>query len=144
MPYILLLGRTLFALIFLAATPGHFSEETIRQATTHGVPMASIAVPLAGILSLVGALSVIAGFKARWGALLLLVFLVPVTLTMHAFWTATDAAAATMQRAMFMKNISILGGALILIYFGAGPISVDAWLASRTKRQREHMVPASA
>jgi putative oxidoreductase len=45
---------------------------------------------------------------------------------MHKFWTISDPGAAMQQQAMFMKNVSILGAALMIAYFGAGPISIDA------------------
>jgi putative oxidoreductase len=88
--------------------------------------MASLLVPASGVLALLGGLSVLIGWKARFGALLLMLFLIPVTLMMHRFWGLDDPQAAMLQRIMFMKNVSMLGGALILAYFGAGPISIDA------------------
>jgi putative oxidoreductase len=44
---------------------------------------------------------------------------------MHKFWAVTDPMMMQMQMAMFMKNISLTGGALMISYFGAGPISID-------------------
>src|SRR5262245_36495780 len=106
------LGRFLFASIFLASVPNHFNAQTIEHAASQGVPLASLAVPVAGVLELVGALSVAFGVFARVGAWLLVLFLVPVTLMMHQFWTIADPQAALMQQSMFLKNISLLGGAL--------------------------------
>jgi putative oxidoreductase len=51
-----------------------------------------------------------------------------VTLEMHRFWTAPDATTFVIEQAMFMKNLSMLGGALIISYFGAGPLSLDAFV----------------
>jgi putative oxidoreductase len=56
----------------------------------------------------------------------LVLFLVPVTFKMHAFWTVPDAMMKQFQMAMFMKNIGLLGGALLITQFGAGPMSLDA------------------
>lgn len=131
MKYTALLGRILFSLIFLMAAPGHFGKGTIQYAASQGVPLASIAVPLSGVLALLGGLSLLLGFKAKWGAGLLLLFLVPVTLTLHAFWAVKDPAMAQMQQIMFMKNVAMAGGALLVVYFGSGPLSLDAWLAAR-------------
>jgi putative oxidoreductase len=131
MKYLVPLGRLLFAAIFLISAPGHFKEETIGYAAGHGVPLASVAVPLSGIIAIVGALSVILGFRARIGAWLLVLFLVPVTFSMHNFWTVADPMAASMQRAMFPKNISMLGGALLIAYFGAGPVALDEKMGGR-------------
>jgi putative oxidoreductase len=126
MRYVYLIGRILFALIFVTASPRHFSHEGIQHAADLGVPLAGLAVPVSGVLALVGGLSVASGYKTKWGAWLLVGFLVPVTFLMHAFWKLSDPAQAHVQQAMFAKNISMLGAALLLTQFGAGPISFDA------------------
>jgi putative oxidoreductase len=124
--YLAPLGRLFFTLIFLQAVPMHFTSQGIAYAAQAGVPLADVLVPLSGILALVGGLSVLFGYRARLGALLLVLFLVPVTLAMHAFWAVPTTELARLQMAMFMKNLSLLGGALLIAYFGAGPISIDA------------------
>jgi putative oxidoreductase len=120
------IGRVLFALIFVASIVGHFSSAEITEAAAHGVPLASVLVPLAGVLALLGGLSVMLGYRARFGALLLLVFLVPVTLVMHKFWGLADPQMAMMQRIHFMKNTSLIGACLLIIHFGSGPYSLDS------------------
>jgi putative oxidoreductase len=107
------------------AAPGHFSAGTIGYATSQGVPLASIAVPLAGLIALTGGLSILLGYRARLGAWLIVLFLVPVTVMMHNFWAVTDPNAAQMQQIMFMKNLSMLGAALMIAHFGSGPLSLD-------------------
>ncbi|PYO38913.1 MAG: DoxX family protein, partial [Gemmatimonadetes bacterium] len=67
---------------------------------------------------------------AKIGAWLLVLFQVPVTLMMHNFWAVTDPMMRGIQIAMFMKNISMLGGALLIAYFGSGPLSLDARAAA--------------
>ncbi len=129
--YLVPLGRLLFTLIFLESVPMHFSAQGIGYAAQSGVPWPNVLVPLSGILALAGGLSVLLGYHARIGALLLVLFLIPVTLTMHAFWNIPDATMARMQMVMFMKNVSMLGAALMILHFGAGPISIDA---ARTRR----------
>jgi putative oxidoreductase len=124
--YLVPLGRALFAAIFIASAVGHFSSAEIAYAGANGVPLASLLVPLSGVLALVGGLSVLVGYKAKLGAWMLILFLVPITLTMHAFWAATDPAMAQMQQIHFMKNLSMLGAALLIAYFGAGPVSFDS------------------
>jgi putative oxidoreductase len=119
------IGRALFSLIFLLSVPGHFSQATIGYALQSGVPMPEIAVPLSGIIAGLGGLSILLGLKARWGAWLIVLFLVPVTVMMHNFWTISDPAMRGMQQAMFMKNLALIGGALLIAYFGAGPYSID-------------------
>lgn len=119
-------GRAFFAAIFLMAAPSHFSPQMAAYAAQQGVPLASIAVPLSGLLAFVGGVSVLLGYRARLGALMIIAFLVPVTLTMHNFWTIDDPMTAMMQQAMFMKNLAMLGGAMLITHFGAGPYSLDA------------------
>ena len=120
-----LLGRILFALIFLMSGPNHFSKQVIGYAASQGVPLASIVVPFSGLFALAGGLSILLGFRARLGAWLIVLFLVPVTLMMHKFWTVGDPMAQQVQMIMFMKNVSILGGALLISQFGTGPFSLD-------------------
>jgi len=88
--------------------------------------LASILVPVAGIIIFIGSLSIILGFKAKWGAWLIVAFLIPITFTMHNFWTITDSMMRQTQYIMFMKNISMLGAAFLIAYFGAGPLSIDS------------------
>ncbi len=120
------LGRVLFALIFVASIVGHFSSAEISEAAAHGVPLATILVPLAGIIALVGGVSVMLGYRARFGALLLLVFLVPVTLVMHKFWGLPDPQMAMLQKINFMKNAALAGTCLLIMYHGSGPYSLDS------------------
>jgi putative oxidoreductase len=107
------------------AAPHHFSAQLVAYADAAHVPLASIAVPLSGIIAGLGGLSIVLGYKAKWGAWLLVLFLVPVTLMMHNFWAASDAMTAQMQTAMFIKNTALLGTALMISYFGSGPLSLD-------------------
>jgi putative oxidoreductase len=134
MRYLVLLGRICFAAIFIVAAPGHFKAQEIAYAAHAGVPLASLAVPVSGLMALAGGLSVALGYRAKIGAWLLVLFLVPVTITMHNFWAATDPMMAQIQMAMFMKNVGLMGGALLLAYFGAGPLSVDARRQATTPR----------
>ena len=123
-PYLFLLARILFVAIFLAAAPRQFTAEGAAHAAEFGVPLARIAVPLSGVLAIAGGLSVLLGFHARIGAALLVAFLVPVTLGMHAFWRYDDPVQIHVQQATFMKNLSMLGAALYIGCAGSGPLSL--------------------
>jgi len=125
MKLIVLIGRILYSAIFILAVPGHFTQRAMDFAQTHQVPMTSVTVPLAGILALLGGLSVLLGYKTKQGAWLLVLFLVCVTFSMHRFWTFTDPVARDIEQLMFMKNLALLGAALLLTHFGSGPMSVD-------------------
>ncbi len=125
MRFLVLAGRILFALIFVTAAPRHFSREGIEHAAQLGAPLAGLLVPISGVLALAGGFSIALGYKARWGAWALVAFLLPVTFIMHAFWRLQDPVLAHTQQAMFAKNISMLGAALMIAYFGSGPLSMD-------------------
>jgi putative oxidoreductase len=119
------IGRFLFSLIFILSGLNHFASGTISYANNQGIPMADILVPVSGLIAMIGGLSVLTGFHARVGAALILIFLVPVTFLMHNFWAVADPQMAQMQMANFMKNLSIMGGAILVAFYGAGPISID-------------------
>lgn len=135
MHMIILLGRVLFAALFILAVPGHFTEQAIQYAHNHGVPAAHLMVPLAGILALLGGLSVLLGYRARQGAWLLVLFLVCITFSMHRFWTFNDPIERDFQQLMFMKNLSLLGAALLLTHFGSGPLSMDKPAVKKKKKK---------
>lgn len=122
----ILLGRIFFSLIFLTSGLSHFTSATIDYGASAGVPFPGFLVPASGALAVLGALSILFGYKAKLGAWAIIFFLVPVTLKMHAFWMISDPEAAALQQVMFFKNLSMLGGALSFAYFGAGALSIDA------------------
>ena len=125
MNILVLIGRFFYSAIFITSSLGHFTKQAIEFGTSHGVPMASFFVPFSGIIGIVGGLSILLGYKARLGAWLIVIFLIPVTLVMHKFWGVDDPVWVSMQQAMFMKNFSMLGAALLITYFGSGPLSLD-------------------
>ena len=122
---IVLLARLLFALIFVAAAPNHFSAHTIAYAASAGVPLASILVPVSGAIALLGGLSILLGYHAKIGAWMIALFLIAITPVMHNFWTVADPMMRQMQMIMFMKNVSMLGAALLITQQGPGPWSLD-------------------
>ena len=125
MEFIALLGRILFSSLFIISGFMQFTPSEISLAADQGVPLPTLLVPLSGVLEIIGGLSVLFGYKARYGAWLLVIFLIPVTLVVHQFWESTNAAEAAIQMAMFFKNLALLGAALSITYFGSGPFSLD-------------------
>jgi len=128
--YLVPLGRFLYSAIFLMTLFGHFSAGYIGYAAQAGVPAPGLLVPLSGVIAILGGLSITLGYKAKIGGWLIVLFLVPVTFKMHAFWAVTDPMMHGMQLAMFWKNVSMVGAALLITHFGAGPLSLDARRAS--------------
>lgn len=119
------LGRLCFSLIFVMSGPRHFMSQTIAYAASQGVPMASIAVPFSGILALLGGFSILLGYRAKIGAWLIVLFLVGVTPMMHNFWAVADPMGKQIQMIMFFKNVSMLGGGLLITQLGSGAWSLD-------------------
>lgn len=120
----LLAGRFGLGAIFLVSGLGKLASwsGTVAYAGSKGVP----AILLAGAVALevVGGLSLLAGWKTRWGTIALLAFLVPVTLVFHGFW-AYQGAEVQLQTIQFLKNVSISGGLLVVLAAGPGALSVD-------------------
>ncbi|HEY6331386.1 MAG TPA: DoxX family membrane protein [Blastocatellia bacterium] len=114
-------GKILFALIFIVAAPRHFSSEGIQHASQLGTPFAHILVPISGVMALIGGLSVATGYKERWGAWILIAFLIPVTLFMHEFWKIQNPEESHVQLSMFAKNVSMIGAALVFTQLRMAP-----------------------
>lgn len=125
MKYIVLIGRILYSAVFISASLGHFSHDAVDYALAYGVPAASVLVPLSGVMAFLGGLSILIGFKARYGAWLIVFFLIPVTFIMHNFWAIEDLHVQAIQKALFLKNLAMLGAALMIAHFGSGPMSVE-------------------
>ena len=120
-------GRILLALIFLMSGVGKIADwsGTAGYMEFKGMPLVPLFLVGAIVLEVAGSLSVILGFKARLGALALIVFTIPTTLIFHAFW-AVGAEQQQIEMIMFMKNLGLTGGLLMVMAFGAGPLSIDA------------------
>lgn len=133
--YLLTLGRIFIALIFLASGLGKVMDPAGTQAY-----MAQYGIPLTGLLylgtvlfELGGGLSLLLGWKTRWGTGALILFLIPATLVFHT------NLAEQQQVIHFLKNLAILGGLLLVAARGAGPLSLDA---RRAATKRKNTVPA--
>jgi putative oxidoreductase len=116
MKALLLLGRVLFGGIFVFNGLAHFSQlhDMAPYAASRGVPWPEGLVIVSGTMIILGGLSVILGIAPRIGLGLIVAFLVPVTLVMHAFWALPEAQRMT-EMVNFVKNVGLLGGALGLM-----------------------------
>jgi putative oxidoreductase len=125
----MLIGRILLVVIFLYSGITKIEDfgGTSQFMASHGMPYANFFLVGAIFFELVGSATVILGYFARFGALLLLIFLIPTTLIFHS------NLADQMQFLMFMKNVSMFGGCLILLASGAGRFSLDSLLRSKKK-----------
>ncbi len=114
------------ALIFIVSGINKIMDwdGTAGYMASKGMPMVPLFLLGALVFELVGGLSVLLGFKARMGAILLIIFIVPATLIFHNFWTL-EGMERQIQMMMFMKNLAILGGLLLVLGLGPGPASLD-------------------
>ena len=121
-----LVGRVLLALIFIIAGYGKITgfDGTVGYMQAYNVPMTQVLAVLAIIVELGGGLMIAVGWKARWAAAAIFIFVLIASFIFHAFW-AVPADQAQLQNIMFMKNLAITGGMLYIIVYGSGPLSVD-------------------
>ena len=115
------IGRLFLSAIFLSSGFGKIFKfaGTQQYMEAKGMPIAALFLVFAIILEITGGLSVLLGYKTQWGALALIIFLIPATLIFH------NQLSDQMQMIMFMKNVAILGGLFMVVSFGAGPLSLD-------------------
>lgn len=118
MDVVFLVGRILYAVLFLGSALGHLtkSAEMSGYASSKGIPAARIMVLGTGVQMLVGALMVLLGIWGDLGSLLLALFLFGAALLMHAFWKETDPMSRQMEMIQFNKDIALAGAALAFFW----------------------------
>ena len=114
---VFLLGRILFSLVLLDNAVNHLrnTDASAGYAEFKQVPNARMMVQLTGVLMALGGLAVIFGVFMDLAALCIAVLVVIYAVKMHDFWTVDDFQRRGSERAHFTKNVSIAGGALILV-----------------------------
>lgn len=114
--WLFLVGRILFAALFLGAGIGHFTglDATAEYADSKGVPVPRVATLATGGVLLLGGLSVLLWVQVEVGSWLLAGFLLAAAFTMHDFWTLDDPAQRNVEQAQFMKNVALAGAAVML------------------------------
>jgi uncharacterized membrane protein YphA (DoxX/SURF4 family) len=114
---LLYLGRIFFGGYFVFNGFNHFKMLPMMSdyAKSKGEPLPKVSVAASGLLLLVGGVSVLFNFKPSIGLIALILFLVPVTFIMHAFWRIQDPMAKMHEMVNFMKNFALLGAILILL-----------------------------
>ncbi len=125
-PVMPLAGRLLLAAIFLVAG---FDKLTAFAAASGylaklGFPTPDLMTVIAIVLELGGGILLIAGWKIRWAAWALIVFVAVATFAAHRFWEF-DASQYRNQLNHFLKNLALVGGLLFVAAFGPGPLSVE-------------------
>jgi putative oxidoreductase len=128
-PIALLASRVLISQIFLISGVMKVMDPsgTMAQMEGRGMFWVPLFFAAATAVELAGGLSLLLGFKARLGALLLFLFLIPVTLTFHNWWTYSDPKEQHVNFLFFIHNLTLMGGLLLVMTFGAGSLSLDHW-----------------
>jgi putative oxidoreductase len=119
MEVLVLIGRIVFASLFLVSAVAHLTRTKAMgaYAASRGVPAPIPATVASGLLILAGGLSIALGIWADLGALLIAAFAFPTAVLMHGFWRESDAQARQMEQAQFMKDSALGGAALMLLAF---------------------------
>ena len=121
MDVIVLIGRILFAFLFLSSGYAHFAQRGMmaQYAGSKGVPQPMPAVLAGGVALVAGGLMVLFGVWADLGCLFLVVFLLPTAVLIHGFWKESDAQARITEMTQFSKDVALAGAALMLFAFFA-------------------------
>lgn len=130
MDAVLVIGRILFALLFIASGISHFAKLEVMTgyAKYKKLPAAKIGVIASGFFFLLGGIYIAVGFWVDLGALMLAVTLILAAVIFHNFWTETDATTKQNEMTAFMKNLALAGAALIIFaLINNDAISADAF-----------------
>ncbi|NGX57898.1 MAG: Inner membrane protein YqjF [Chlamydiae bacterium] len=123
---LLFLGRVAISLVFFVAAYHKIThwDPTMQEMATRGIGQTPIFLFLACIIEFFGGISLVLGFMTRWGAAILALFLIPVTLLFHNFWSF-GGPEENLQFIMFLKNAAIFGGLLFVSVTGPGLFAID-------------------
>ena len=100
-------------------------DGTVGYIASKGLPLPTLLAIGTIALEIVGGLALAVGYKARWAALALAVFTLIASVIFHNYW-AMPVDQQRMQMLMFMKNLAVAGGLLMVFALGPGGLSLDA------------------
>ena len=132
-----LVGRVILGWFFIseALSYGRQWEGTIQLMMLKDVPAPALLLALGIVVMLIGGLSLLLGFQARHGALLLFAFTIAASVLMHPYWRIENASARSDDYEIFVRNIAIAGGLLMIMGLGSGPLSLDNRAAPPKKKR---------
>jgi len=114
-------GRVMFTLIFFLSGIAHFTQLSEFVALMpKAIPFRTFWVMISAVVELVGATLIVTNHRPRLGAWLIVIFLVPVTITVHGVWmlTASDHQMQQIQTSFFLKGMAMAGAALSITQLG--------------------------
>ena len=126
---VLLIARILLALLFLTFGWSKLADYsgTVAYMTQTGLPLPAVAAVVAIVIEFFGAIALMLGILTRPVAVLLGFYTLASAFIGHPYWTLPDPGRYG-NIVNFYKNVSIMGGFLLLYITGAGRYSVDARL----------------
>lgn len=132
-----LLGRLLLAYMFVPSGWGKLMgfSGVVGYIASKGVPLPEVCAAIAVVAELGLGLMLLVGWKARWAALGMAIFVAVITPIFHNYW-AVPEAQMMMQKLNFTKNLGIVGGLLAFAAFGAGRFAIDSRASERVNRVR--------
>jgi putative oxidoreductase len=122
-----LVGRLVLAWFFLSSSFAYGAQwhATVMLLALKDLPVPALLLFGAILLMIVGGISLVFGFYARAGALMLFAFTVCASVLLHDYWHIRDTATRAADYDIFARNMAIAGGLLLIVGMGAGPFSID-------------------
>ena len=137
--YVSVVARVLLALMFILSGFGKLIniQGTAAYIASGGLPAPTLLAAVVAALELLGGIALVAGFRVRWVGLALALFTLAASAIFHAYW-AVPADQQFVTQLLFMKNLSVAGGMLLISALGAGPLSLDARRAEASPATNRH------
>jgi putative oxidoreductase len=123
---LLLLGRVALGAIFVKSGFQKLFALSAFAASlaNRGIPQSSLWAVIGATVEFVGGILIVTGLRTRYATLLMILFVIVATGISHRFWEYADAARRT-QESQFFKNLSMIGGFVLLLACGPGRLSLD-------------------
>jgi len=121
-----LIGRIIVGLFYLMMAMNHFTKMEMLSgyAASKNVPSSKAAVIVSGLLLLIGGLSILLAYQTLIGIIAIVLFFLPVTFMMHNFWAVEDEQTKMMEMTQFMKNMALMGSALMFLLISDWPFGL--------------------
>lgn len=120
-------GRCAFVYFYLSSAAdmlGNWQAMAADLAARH-VPIPPLVLVVALVLTCMGSISLLFGWHARHGAVMLFAMTIIAAFGLHDFWHYSDAAARAVQFNIFIRDFAISGGLLMIVGMGPGPFAID-------------------
>jgi putative oxidoreductase len=132
-----LIGRWALAWFYLTSA-GHIKDDwhaVAQQMLARHVPLPPLVLMVVLMLIFLGVLSLLLGYQARHGAVMLFGLTIAAAVVMHDYWHLADPVLRQVEFEIFARDVAICGGLLLIVGMGPGPFSIDGKLASAGKKK---------